>query len=75
MINSVLYGDRKKVLEAKEIVRLAKKVIAYRAKQSRTFVIMTKDQLVIFDGICNLCNGTVHFIIKRDRKKRFLFTT
>ncbi len=42
---------------------------------SRTFVTMTKDQLVIFDGVCNLCNGTVQFIIKRDRKKKFLFTT
>ena len=36
---------------------------------------MTKDQLVIFDGVCNLCNGTVQFIIKRDIKKRFSFTT
>ena len=36
---------------------------------------MTKDQLIIFDGVCNLCNGTVQFIIKRDRKKKFLFTT
>jgi predicted DCC family thiol-disulfide oxidoreductase YuxK len=36
---------------------------------------MAKTQLVIFDGLCNLCNGTVQFIIKRDRKKRFSFTT
>jgi predicted DCC family thiol-disulfide oxidoreductase YuxK len=36
---------------------------------------MTKDHLVIFDGVCNLCNGTVQFIIKRDRKRKFLFTT
>lgn len=36
---------------------------------------MTKDHLVIFDGVCNLCNGTVQFIIKRDRKKKFSFTT
>lgn len=36
---------------------------------------MRKEQLVIFDGVCNLCNGTVQFIIKRDRKKRFSFTT
>lgn len=35
---------------------------------------MMKDQLVIFDGVCNLCNGTVQFIIKRDRKKKFSFT-
>jgi len=36
---------------------------------------MTSDRLVIFDGVCNLCNGTVQFIIKRDRKKKFSFTT
>lgn len=43
--------------------------------QYSTFEIMINDQLVIFDGVCNLCNGTVQFIIKRDRKKRFSFTT
>ena len=26
------------------------------------------DFLVLFDGICNLCNGAVLFIIKRDKK-------
>ena len=35
---------------------------------------MRTDQFVIFDGVCNLCNGTVQFIIKRDREKRFSFT-
>jgi predicted DCC family thiol-disulfide oxidoreductase YuxK len=35
---------------------------------------MERDQLVVFDGVCNLCNGTVQFIIKRDRKKKFSFT-
>lgn len=23
--------------------------------------------IVVFDGVCNLCNGTVQFILKRDR--------
>jgi predicted DCC family thiol-disulfide oxidoreductase YuxK len=45
------------------------------AAQCHTFVIMMKDHLVIFDGVCNLCNSTVQFIIKRDRKKKFSFTT
>ncbi len=36
---------------------------------------MMQDHLVIFDGICNLCNGSVQFLIKRDRKKKFSFTT
>lgn len=30
--------------------------------------------VVIFDGVCNLCNGTVNFIIKHDPEARFLFT-
>ena len=30
--------------------------------------------VVIFDGTCNLCNGVVNFIIKRDPQARFLFT-
>lgn len=30
--------------------------------------------LVIFDGVCNLCNSTVQFIIKEDKKKIFRFS-
>ena len=30
-------------------------------------------QLIIFDGICNLCNSSVLFVIKRDKKDKFLF--
>lgn len=29
--------------------------------------------VILFDGVCNLCNGFVKFIIKRDKKKRFRF--
>lgn len=36
---------------------------------------MTKDHIVIFDGVCNLCSGSVQFIIKRDKEKKFSFTT
>nr|WP_299568718.1 DCC1-like thiol-disulfide oxidoreductase family protein [uncultured Shewanella sp.] len=28
----------------------------------------------MFDGVCNLCNGAVNFIIKRDHKDLFVFT-
>jgi len=31
--------------------------------------------IILFDGVCNLCNNSVQFIIKRDLKKRFLFTS
>ena len=31
--------------------------------------------IVLFDGICNLCNGLVRFIIKRDRTGKFKFAS
>jgi predicted DCC family thiol-disulfide oxidoreductase YuxK len=29
--------------------------------------------VVLFDGVCNLCNGVVRFVIERDRAARFRF--
>ena len=29
--------------------------------------------ILLFDGVCNLCNGFVQFTIKRDRKDKFRF--
>jgi predicted DCC family thiol-disulfide oxidoreductase YuxK len=31
--------------------------------------------IVLFDGVCNLCNRLVRFIIKRDRNGKFKFTS
>jgi predicted DCC family thiol-disulfide oxidoreductase YuxK len=31
------------------------------------------DNILLFDGVCNLCNGLVRFIIKRDRHARIKF--
>ena len=31
--------------------------------------------IILFDGVCNLCNSSVQFIIKRDSKKIFLFSS
>ena len=30
-------------------------------------------RVILFDGVCNLCNGFVQFIIQRDRHDRFKF--
>ncbi|PKQ44010.1 thiol-disulfide oxidoreductase DCC family protein [Confluentibacter flavum] len=30
-------------------------------------------KLILFDGVCNLCNASVQYIIKHDRKNMFLF--
>jgi predicted DCC family thiol-disulfide oxidoreductase YuxK len=29
--------------------------------------------IVLFDGVCNLCNGAILFLIKRDKHDRFRF--
>ncbi len=31
--------------------------------------------VILFDGVCNLCNGFVNFIVRRDKKHRFMFAT
>jgi predicted DCC family thiol-disulfide oxidoreductase YuxK len=31
--------------------------------------------VILFDGVCNLCNASVQFIIKRDSKKSFMFSS
>jgi len=31
--------------------------------------------IVLFDGVCNLCNKTVRFIIRRDPKAKFRFAS
>jgi predicted DCC family thiol-disulfide oxidoreductase YuxK len=29
--------------------------------------------LIVFDGVCNLCNASVQYVIKRDKNNKFLF--
>lgn len=31
--------------------------------------------VILFDGVCNLCNASVQFIIERDKKRYFRFAT
>jgi len=35
----------------------------------------TANPIVLFDGVCNLCNGSVQFIIRHDRQGRFRFAS
>ncbi|MFT7249389.1 MAG: putative DCC family thiol-disulfide oxidoreductase YuxK [Psychromonas sp.] len=32
-------------------------------------------KLILFDGVCNLCNGFVNFIIDNDKKHQFKFAS
>ena len=36
---------------------------------------MTESPIIFFDGTCNLCNGAVQFIIKRDKNNLFRFSS
>lgn len=29
--------------------------------------------VILFDGVCNFCNGTVNFLLRQDKKMRFRF--
>jgi predicted DCC family thiol-disulfide oxidoreductase YuxK len=31
--------------------------------------------IIAFDGVCNLCNGFIQWMIKRDKRKQFRYTT
>lgn len=31
-----------------------------------------KKSVILFDGVCNLCNASINFILKRDKKDHFL---
>ncbi|NGX83949.1 thiol-disulfide oxidoreductase DCC family protein [Aequorivita sp. KMM 9714] len=30
-------------------------------------------KIILFDGVCNLCNGAINYVIKRDHKNVFKF--
>jgi predicted DCC family thiol-disulfide oxidoreductase YuxK len=33
----------------------------------------SRNAVILFDGVCNLCNGAVNFVIDRDRDGYFRF--
>lgn len=32
-------------------------------------------KIILFDGVCNLCNGAINFVIKRDKKDVFRYAS
>jgi predicted DCC family thiol-disulfide oxidoreductase YuxK len=36
---------------------------------------MAQHSIILFDGVCNLCNAAVQFIIRRDDSNHFLFAS
>lgn len=50
---------------------MANRVAPYRYSNGKSPV--AEKSLILFDGVCNLCNGFVTFLIPRDRKNHFQF--
>lgn len=38
------------------------------------FTIPKGKKLILFDGVCNLCNSSVQYVIKHDKKNQFMFS-
>lgn len=36
---------------------------------------VNKQAIILFDGVCNLCNSSVQFVIRNDKKKLFQFAS
>ncbi|WP_282034710.1 thiol-disulfide oxidoreductase DCC family protein [Metabacillus indicus] len=36
---------------------------------------MTHNKILLFDGVCNFCDGTVQFVLKHDKKEVFSFAS
>ena len=36
---------------------------------------MQQHPIILFDGLCNLCDGAVQFVVKHDDDKKFLFAS
>lgn len=36
---------------------------------------MNDKPIILFDGVCNLCTGSVQFVLKRDKEKKFMFAS
>ena len=34
---------------------------------------MDTEKIILFDGVCNFCNSSVNFVLKRDKKSVFKF--
>ena len=45
----------------------------FQIKWKQDGSMINNENILLFDGFCNLCSRLVNFIIKRDKKAKFLF--
>lgn len=42
---------------------------------SYLYNLKTEKKIILFDGVCNLCNGFIQFVIKRDKNDLFRYAS
>ncbi len=47
--------------------------MGHSIKQPYLYIVEKSKKIVLFDGVCNLCNGAIQFIIKRDNSDIFRY--
>ena len=47
----------------------------FQIKWKQAGSMINNENILLFDGFCNLCSRLVNFIIKRDKKAKFLFVS
>ncbi len=47
----------------------------FPVKRKKTRIMINNEHILLYDGVCNLCSRLVNFIIKRDKKAKFLFVS
>ena len=47
----------------------------FQVKRRKTGTMINNENILLFDGFCNLCSRLANFIIKRDKKAKFLFVS
>src|SRR5659263_99811 len=52
-----------------------KNVKSVQEKRRQTGTMINNENILLFDGYCNLCSRLVNFIIKRDKKAKFFFVS
>ena len=47
----------------------------FKPTHNEAVTIVNSPAIILFDGVCNLCNGAVNFIIRRDKHGYFKFAS
>ena len=50
-----------------------KRLNPFQVNRKQTGTMINSDNILMFDGVCNLCSRLVQFINKRDKKAKLLF--